>query len=422
MSEYKRLLRQNPDYTRLWVAQVISLLGDWFNTIVLSTLVAEYSGGSGAAVSGFLLARLIPPLVVAPFAGTLVDRFNRKTLLIISDVSRALVVALMLLATGPETLWLIYLLTILQFSLSAVFEPGRNAIVPSLIPREDLVLANTLGSVTWSAMLAGGAIIGGLVAAWFGTAFALVVDAISFLISALLITGITVHTEYTRPLTEATPAPNTAERGFWDGLRYLRQRPGLLATLLVKLGQSLGNVDALMIIYATELFIVGKDGVISLSLMYAAFGLGAVVGPLLLNRFNDGSVRALRRLIIVGFVWITLAWLAFGAASSLALVSLALVLRAMGGSANWTYSSVIIQKSVANEYLGRMFAFDMIGFQLASAVSIFVTGLLVDKLGVENVRVIVLGMGAVSVAPLVLWSWAVNRMEKRRIVTAAAGD
>lgn len=422
MSQYLRLLQKNPDYTRLWLAQVVSLLGDWFNTIVLSALVANYSGGSGTAVSGFLLARFIPSLIIGPFAGTLIDRFNRKNLLIASDVSRALVVLLLLFATGPDTLWLIYLLTFIQFSLSTVFEPGRNAIMPSLLHKEDLVLANTLGSVTWSVMLAGGAIIGGLVAASFGAAFALIVDSITFLVSAVLIAGITVRPDNVRALHQDTAAPTSTERGFRDGLRYLRQRPGLAATLLVKLGQSLGNVDALMIIYATELFVVGEDGIISLSLMYAAFGLGAVIGPLALNHFNDGSVRVMRRLIIIGYAWITLAWLVFGGASSLALVSLALVVRAMGGSVNWTYSSVIIQKSVADEYLGRMFSLDMIGFQLASAASILITGQLVDSLGVENVRVIVLGMGALSLVPLVLWGWVVRYMEKRRPAVAAAGD
>lgn len=422
MSQYLRLLQKNPDYTRLWLAQVVSLLGDWFNTIVLSALVANYSGGSGTAVSGFLLARFIPSLIIGPFAGTLIDRFNRKNLLIASDVSRALVVLLLLFATGPDTLWLIYLMTFIQFSLSTVFEPGRNAIMPSLLHKEDLVLANTLGSVTWSVMLAGGAIIGGLVAASFGAAFALIVDSITFLVSAVLIAGITVRPDYVRAVHQDTAAPTSTERGFRDGLRYLRQRPGLAATLLVKLGQSLGNVDALMIIYATELFVVGEDGIISLSLMYAAFGLGAVIGPLALNHFNDGSVRVMRRLIIIGYAWITLAWLVFGGASSLALVSLALVVRAMGGSVNWTYSSVIIQKSVADEYLGRMFSLDMIGFQLASAASILITGQLVDSLGVENVRVIVLGMGALSLVPLVLWGWVVRYMEKRRPAVAAAGD
>ena len=169
MNAYWRLLRNNPDFTRLWLAQVVSLLGDWFNTIVLAVLVEEYSGGSGLAVSLFLLARFVPPMLVGPWAGVLVDRFSRKRLLILSDLLRALVVLLLLLADGPHMLWLVYVLTALQFTLSAVFEPGRNALLPALLPKEGLVLANTLGSVTWSTMLAVGAIAGGIVASQLGT-------------------------------------------------------------------------------------------------------------------------------------------------------------------------------------------------------------------------------------------------------------
>lgn len=429
VSNYLRLLRQHPDFAHLWMAQVVSLLGDWFNTIVLSALVAEFSEGAaldkGLAVSLFLLARFIPPLVVGPFAGVLVDRFDRKRLLIASDASRAVVVLLLLLAVeNPQLLWLIYVLTVIQFALSAVFEPGRNALMPSLLPRNELVLANTLSSVTWSIMLAVGAIIGGVVAALFGTQIALLVDALTFGVSALLVARIRLHPEYvTVFVSETSEEPQT---GFRDGLRYLRHHPTTLAVLLVKAGQSLGNVDALMVIYASELFIMGNDSTTPLSIMFAAFGAGSVLGPLLLNRFNDGSVRTMRRLIIVGFVWIALGWFAMGGAATLPLVSLALVLRAMGGSANWTYSSVIIQKNVADQYLGRMFSLDMAGFQLASALSILVTGQLVDLVGAENVRQVVGLMGLVSLLPLVLWTVAIPRLEKAdaraEVSPAVAGD
>lgn len=418
MSEYIRLLRNNRDFARLWLAQVVSLLGDWFNTIVLSALVSNYSGGSGLAVSAFLLARFIPPLIIGPFAGVLADRFDRKRLLIFSDVSRAIVVLMLLFATTPDRLWLIYVLTIIQFALSSVFDPGRNAIMPSLLQQEDLVLANTLSSVTWSAMLAVGAIVGGVVAALFGATVALVIDAASFAISALLISQIK-----SRPVKHKT-GESRSEQGLVDGLRYAWQHPATAVVLLVKLGQSLGNVDALMIIYATELFVIGEGGTTSLSIMYAAFGIGAVIGPIILNRFNNGSVRGMRRLIIVGFISMTLGWLVFSGASSLAIVAVALLLRAMGGSSTWTYSSIILQKSVPDHFLGRIFSLDMVGFQFASVISTLTTGLLVDTFGTDNVRQIVLGMGIVSLLPLILWTLVVPRLEKHEdgLAIASAGD
>lgn len=430
MSAYIHLLRHHRDFARLWLAQVVSLLGDWFNTIVLSAKVAEFSEGAllekGLAVSLFLLARFLPPLFVGPFAGVLVDRFDRKRLLILSDLLRAAVVLLVLFALQPDRLWLIYVLTVIQWSISAVFEPGRGAIMPSLLPRDQLVVANTLSSVTWSVMLAVGAIVGGVVALALGTEAAIIIDALTFVVSAMLILPIRLHPEYALVNADVAGADDGKDqKGFIDGLRYARRHPPILAALLVKTGQSLGNVDALMIIYASTLFIMGDDSTTPLSIMYAAFGFGAVLGPLLLNRFNDGSVRTMRRLIIIGFAWITFAWFVMGGAATLPLVSLALVLRAMGGSANWTYSSVIIQKSVADSFLGRMFSLDMTGFQLASTISIVATGLLVDAVGAENARQVVSLLGMMSLVPLVLWSLIVPRVERFEApepAPAAAGD
>jgi MFS family permease len=98
----------------------------------------------------------------------------------------------------------------------------------------------------------------------------------------------------------------------------------------------------------------------------------------------------------------------------------------MGGSANWTYSSVIIQKSVADSFLGRMFSLDMVGFQAASAVSILLTGVLVDSVGAENVRQVVALFGVISLAPLALWSVVVPRLERfearQEVPAATAGD
>ncbi len=412
MNAYWRLLRNNPDFTRLWLAQVVSLLGDWFNTIVLAVLVEEYSGGSGLAVSLFLLARFVPPMLVGPWAGVLVDRLDRKRLLILSDLLRALVVLLLLLADGPHMLWLVYVLTALQFTLSAVFEPGRNALLPALLPKEGLVLANTLGSVTWSTMLAAGAVAGGIVASQLGTSAALVIDSLTFVVSALLIISIRTNTNVSAGASQVVEAVEAEEnRGLREGLRYLRRSPATLAVLLVKAGVSLGSVDTVMIIYASQLFTIGKDSSTPLSIMYAAYGAGAVAGPLLLNRFNDGQVHVMRRLIRFGFLFMSLGWLMMSGAGTLPLVALALTLRAMGSSVCWTYSSVIIQKSVPDRYLGRMFSLDMTNFQFVGAFSILLTGLLIDFFGVALVRQVVLLMAIISLMPLILWTLVVPRLE-----------
>src|SRR5215471_4482848 len=105
MRLYFTLLRNNPNYLRLWVAQAVSLLGDWFSTIALSTLVITYSNTPGVAIGLLLLCRFLPPLIIGPFAGVLVDRFNRKNLMVFSDLLRTIIVLMFLLVTSPDRLW-----------------------------------------------------------------------------------------------------------------------------------------------------------------------------------------------------------------------------------------------------------------------------------------------------------------------------
>jgi MFS family permease len=444
VKSYIRLLQNNPNFGKLWSAQVVSLLGDWFNTIVLSTRVVNYSDGSGLAISLFLMARFLPPLIVGPFAGVLVDRFDRKRILIYSNILRTGIVLLFLLTTTPNTLWLIYVLTSVQFTLSALFEPGQSAITPSLVSHNDLVLANTLASITWSVMLAVGAIIGGAVSAIFGESFALIFDALTFAVAAWIISRINVTTLEFQ--SDSSPQSNIQGGSFMDGLRFLNANRRIAAVLLVKGGGSLGNVDVLMTIYATQIFVLGKNGQLSLGIMYSAFGLGAILGPLILNRFHSGGTGQLRRLVIIGFIWAALGWLIIGLAGTLAIASLALLIRGMGGSANWTYSSVIIQKSVPDRFLGRVFSLDLAVFQLATVLSIFVHGTLIDFLTsriekaqllnlhhialgheldmllgfyiTDKIALIAFGTAFVSLIPLVLWTFAVPRMERRELALA----
>jgi MFS family permease len=429
---YRALLQRNPQFARLWAAQAVSLIGDWFNSIVVFALVSAYTDGSGAAISLLLLARFLPPLLLSPLAGVLLDRYDRQKLLIISDVARIFIVLGFLLADSADRLWLLYVLTVLQFSLSAIFEPGRSAFTPSVTRREDLVQANVLGSLTWSVALAIGGALGGIVAGTFGTQTALLIDALTFVVSAAFIASIRPD----QPAREETPREGgISARDFIDGLRYAKAHPAAGTTLLVKFGGSVGAIDTLLAVYATVLFpltIAGVTaseadaGALALGILWTAFGIGAVLGPLLLGRFDDGSLRILRRLIIAAYALITVGWFAYGSAPTLAIAALAIIIKAMGGSTYWTYSSVILQKTVEDRYLGRMFALDMAGFQLATVLSVLITGAVLEVVGTRQAQVVTLWTGVASLVPLVVWvlitRWLEARDRTAAHPAAATGD
>ncbi|MCU0476698.1 MAG: MFS transporter, partial [Anaerolineae bacterium] len=198
-----------------------------------------------------------------------------------------------------------------------------------------------------------------------------------------------------------------------EGVRYVRKHPSTLATLLVKFGGSLGNVDTAMTLFATQIFIIGTDGLISVGLLYTAFGIGAIVGPIAANRLSDGGDTSLRRWILVGFVAQAVGWLVLGWASTILIVCVGLVLRGMGGSVNWTYSSILLQRTTPDHYRGRVFALDMVLFTLATIFATVVQGGLIDALGTESIGVVSVGIAAFSVLPLLGWGWAVRRWQAR---------
>jgi MFS family permease len=401
VNNYLSFLQLRPKFRYLWLAQVISLTGDWFNTIASVIIVNRYAA-SGLAVGGLFIARALPPFLLGPVAGVVADRFDRRKVLILSDVLRAGIVLCFLLVDRPERLWLLYVLTVLQFSVSTFFEPARAALVPALVENDELLKANTLSSVTWSAMLTLGGAIGGLTASLFGVRVSLIVDAFSFLVSAILVLSITGQFH-----SNAIHAMESGWKNFVDGLHYVQKNLDIgLVTLVKALGQ-VGSFDIISALYAAHVFRQGQEGATTLGLMFTAFGVGAVIGPLIANRFGDSSVVWLRRAILGGFVCMPLAWLIVGVAPSLPIALLGCVLRGIGGSINWTYSDVLLQMSVPDHYLGRVFAFDFAIFTLAVSVSLWLTGFITDEFHLAP-RVIVLLLAMGSLGPLAVWGAALR--------------
>jgi MFS family permease len=410
MSNYFSLLQLRPKFRSLWLAQVISLTGDWFNTIASVIIVNRYTA-SGLAVGGLFMARALPPFLLGPVAGVVADRFDRRKVLVVSDILRAGIVLGFLLVDRPERLWLLYVLTVLQFSVSAFFEPARAALVPSLVEEEGLLTANTLSSITWSAMLALGGAIGGLTASLFGVRVSLMVDAASFLASAALVLSIPGQFR-----VEAVHALESGWQNFVDGLSYVRKNLDVGWVTLVKAMGQVGSFDIISALYASHVFREGQEGATTLGLMFTAFGVGSVIGPLISNRFGDSSAPWLRRAILGGFICMPLAWLIVGTAPALPIVLAGCVLRGAGGSVNWTYSDVLLQMTVPNHLLGRVFAFDIAIFTLAVSISLWVTGFITDAFHLGP-RTIVLLLAIGSLGPLVVW-WSVLRWQRRRDQTS----
>jgi MFS family permease len=401
MTAYISFLQLRHKFRSLWLAQVISLTGDWFNTIASVIIVNRYSA-SGLAIGGLFIARALPPFLLGPVAGVVADRFDRRKVMVLSDVLRAVIVLGFLLVDRPERLWLLYVLTVLQFSVSAFFEPARAALVPSLVEDDELLTANTLSSITWSAMLTLGGAIGGLTASLFGVRVSLLVDSASFLISAILVLSIPGQFHVI-----AVQAVESGWNNFVEGMNYVRKNLDVGLVTVVKAMGQVGSFDIISALYAARVFRGGQEGATTLGLMFTAFGVGSVIGPLISNRLGDSTVVWLRRAILGGFVCMPLAWLIVGTAPALPIVLAGCVLRGAGGSINWTYSDVLLQMTVPNRLLGRVFAFDIALFTLAVSISLWLTGYITDAFHFGP-RTIVLLLALGSLGPLIVWGAALR--------------
>ena len=399
---YLELLRRRRDFRLLWLGQVISQLGDWFDTIALFTLVLRLTG-SGRAVGLVLVARFLPSVVLGPLSGVVADRFNRRHIMIASDVARAVVVLGFLLVRRPEQVWLVYVLTVLQLGFSAFFEPARSAAVPSVVAERELVTANSVSSVTWSAMLTLGAAIGGPVTGWFGTDVAFVVDSLTYVASALLIYSITLPPRRARAKRKLTVAKALGLTDSLEGLRYVWSRPRVLAVLLVKPAWGLGGgILTLLPVFGEKIFPVAGSAAVGLGVLYAARGIGTAVGPVLTRRFYSETRQQMQRAIGFAFILAGIFYVSFGTTRSFALALLFLCVAHMGGSILWVFSTVLLQSTVEDEFRGRVFAAELMLMTLAMAASNYFTGEALDRLGYSP-RTLTAAIGLFFTLPGLLW-------------------
>lgn len=233
---YIQLLRRNRYFRRLWIGQIISELGNWFNLIAVLGLVRSVSHAAPEATTIVLIARLAPSTVFAPLAGAFVDRWSRRTVMIVTDLLRVLVALTPLLVRRPEDLWIAYLSTALLSFFGIFFEAAKNAAVPNITGERDLLAGNALMFSSRFLLMSLGAALGGWTAAYVGYAAAFIVNAISFVASAYSVWLVPEEqTRQEQPETIVTAEKKRRHTGYWSDVRegwsFIVRHP-VVATLI----------------------------------------------------------------------------------------------------------------------------------------------------------------------------------------------
>jgi MFS family permease len=400
-TEMLGVLRRNPDFRRLFLSAVISMLGDWFSFVAVSGLLTDITGKQSTAAYAYA-AMVLPIFVASPVAGALADKLDRKAIMMVADLVRV-PVALLLIAAAywrnvPLSIGCIVLL-----GIGAAFaDPVASASLPNLVAKDDLSTAQMLMSASWGSMLIIGAALGGLVSAYLGRTVAFAVDAASFAGSAAMLYAIKTPTQTFDTGTTLNPSKPPP---LWP---FLKKSPLILRLMIAKGGVSCANGTVGLLPGLVLSTFSGGERV--LGFILSARGLGALLGPAF-ARIVVGRMPTVRSIIWICSISTALYAACYATVplvTSLPLVILLVATAHLGGGAQWAMSSYGLQRQTPDQLRGRVMSIDYGIATLAIGASALAAGVLADVSSLHNAMWTLCSVGgSYALVWLALaWPWA----------------
>ena len=408
---YIGLLRSNGPYRRLFTANEISYIGDWFSMIALFLLAGEASDNSPLAIAGVLATRSFTFAPLEPLTGMLADRYPRKWLMVLGNVW-SLVMLVSALALGMlESLESVYLLGMAMVAGRAISSNAESAYVPNICTKEELLSANALSSGGWSAAMGIGAGIGGLTISKYGIETALWIDSLTFLIAILII--LSLPHGGPEKSTQRLFSPRAMLGEIVSGWSYILSMPSIRRVVLAKaMWASGGGAQVFLLI------LIGKeagfgDVAAGIGILYMARGFGSGFGPIVSRRFMAN--RILIPYLLGGVLVISGAFYIAVAASEWTVIILVYVFISHGASGvNWVLSTTMLQQRSEDKWLGRVFGTDSLGITLTMGLSTVAAGLILEN-GILSLRETIIATGALQILAGIFWILFATPSEKRML-------
>lgn len=364
---YGQLIRGNRNFRNLLYGQFVSELGNWFNFIAGLGIVRLVSDASPTAAGLFFLCRVLPFAVISPIAGTFVDRFSRRQVMIWTDLARVVVALMFLLITSADDLWIAYVATVALSTFGAFFEGAKNATTPNLTGREGILAGTALMFSTRFLLMAIGSGLGGWAAAIFGYEAAFIINAASFLISAYTVW--LIPEEATRDeATARLMADRSSRPSFFtelrEGLHYTVANHFALTILLMNIIWAVGG-GAINVVFERVggihfAQLEGWNPDMAVGILWWAAGLGLTVGMLIAHRTSVYLDRAGRHTWFIGLALIVhgLLFAIGGLVPTLSLFAFfTFISRAVVG-VEYAVQETLFQRSLPDHIRGRISTLD----------------------------------------------------------------
>jgi len=386
------LLRRNRDVRMVFGAQIVSYLGDWFAFVALAGLVEDVTD-SRFLVSLVLVSMTIPGLFMSPIAGSFADRFDRRKILIVVSILQAFA-ALLLLLHSAAGIWITFVAQCLIAALASFVGPSTSASVPNLVDNDDdLRKTNALFGSTWGTMLAVGAALGGVFAAVFGRNAAFIANAVSFVVAALLFSGVKrpMQSERTQNSNKGRVRPIADMK---EAINVAKKDPVILALLCSKMTFAVGaGIVSQLAVLASNVFNVGDSG---RGLLIGVRGIGSGLGPILGARIAGRDMAKLLK--VCGYAGLVFAVCYVGAALSpfIGMAAVFIALAHLSGGAQWTLSTLGLQMEAPDHVRGRVMAGDMAMVNTMIGFTSILAGLTSQFIGVRPAIIIFAAAAAVA--------------------------
>lgn len=377
------------DFGLLWTGGLVSDLGDWLLLVGLPVFVFQLTG-SALTTSTVFVAELLPALAVGQVGGVLVDRWDRRRLLVVASLLQAVLLLPLLAVTSAEGLWIVYLVAAAQSMLARVCSPATSALIPGLVPHDRLAEANGLIAVSANLARLVGSPLGGVVVQFTGLGGIVLVDAATFVLAAVLVA--TMRTGG-RPAEKTDDGlldggvPRTGLLAAWvDGLRTIARIPRLRAAIAIGAVSQVAQGIFVVLFVVFVLDVLRADGG-AVGLIRGVQAIGGVAGGVLIGLLRGrASPRALVGWGFIGFGAISLVTWNMPALTSAIPVYLALfILVGVPAVATSAGLQATVQALTPATHLGRVFAAFEAGAGALQAVGVIAAGALADRVGVQPI-------------------------------------
>ena len=409
---YFQLLKENKPFRRLFTADMISYVGDWFTVIALFILAGEATDNSPLAIAGVLVTRSFGMALCDPFSGMFADRYSRKGLMMLSNfislVALVSVVAFDLL----NNLFSYYFLAFVMVLAKSLFDPAEFSYLPKICTNDELITANALGSGGWSVALGIGAGIGGLTISEFGVTTALWIDCSTFLLSILIIASLPPGGP-DNPVTGRL-TPKSAILEIISGWKYIRSKPPVRRVVFAKgMWASGGGAQVfLLILIGMETDFVELAAGIGLLFMIRGFGSG--FGPIIAKPLmKQKQILPYLLGVSVGVAGIFYVFVSQIEWTNLLLVFVFCAHASSG--VNWVYSTTMLQTRSDDEWRGRVAGTDYLVITFTMGCSALAAALILEYQLLELREVIAI-TGLIQIALAILWVLLASPSEKKLFV------